>query len=63
MKYARTIIGTPRIRSTNSRARMLQGLFLMTLIKPTIRPMMQAKNRPHSASSSVCPIAASSRLP
>ena len=39
------------------------ALFFSTLKRPKNIPSIQAKNRPHSASSKVCPIARSSRFP
>ena len=63
MADANTIIGTPRMISTNTVAIMLQARFFSTLKMPNTKPRIQAKNRPHSASSRVCPIAASSSPP
>ena len=63
IKYARTIMGTPRITSTKIVEMMLHTRLLSTLNRPKIRPRIHAKNRPHSASNSVCPIASSSSVP
>lgn len=55
MKNAKTISGTPRITSTKICEMTLQTLFFTTPIIPKSIPIMQAKNNPSNAKSSVRP--------